>query len=94
MNLKTVHKVSTDLNSHLKYPWQQAVLDALTELRSEYLPGKVNVAQRAISARLCDLTPADLDEKIAIRDALQNLRVLGSERTEPKHELGEKKAIA
>jgi hypothetical protein len=33
----------------LKYPWQECVVDAFTEPHPENLPGKINVAERAIS---------------------------------------------
>jgi hypothetical protein len=79
-------------DSNLKYPWQQPVLDALMELRQEYLPAKVNTAERAISARLCQPDAADIEERLALRDALQSLRVLFPHKCEPQ--LGEKKEIA
>jgi hypothetical protein len=66
----------------VKYPWQQAVSDASTETRSEALPLKVNAAQRAISARLCDKTPAAPEEQIAIREALHSLSALLQETKE------------
>ena len=68
----------------LKYAWQQVVLDAFIELRPEYLPPKINAAEHAISARLRDPAPADLDDRIALQDALQSLRArfLESERQE------------
>jgi hypothetical protein len=82
-------------NPDTKYPWQQAVLEALTEFRPDVLPQKVNEAQRAIAARLRDKTAADNEEQLAIRDALQSLRVLTGERTPAKQEpSGLKKDIA
>ena len=60
----------------VKYPWQQFVLDALTELRPESLPAKINAAERAISARLCEPNHPDTEESTALRDALRSLRVL------------------
>ena len=57
------------LKPSVKYSWQQAVLDAFTEMRSEYLMGKINAAERAISARLCELAPSDMDEQAAIAGA-------------------------
>lgn len=67
-----------------KYAWQQVVFDAFIELRPEYLPPKINAAEHAISARLRDSAPVDLDERIALQDALQSLRArfLQSERQE------------
>ena len=78
----------------VKYVWQHAVLEAFVELRAELLPMKISAAQRAISARLSDATPADLDEQLAMRDALQSLGVLLPERIEPKSESGKKKDAA
>lgn len=83
---------AASLKSQVKYPWQQAVLDAYAEMRSEYLVGKINVAERAISARLCDLTPADVNEQAAIRAALRSLRALLPKRSHPKS--NDKKEIA
>jgi hypothetical protein len=83
-----------NLNANLKYAWQQIVLDAFTELRPECLALKVDAAQQAISARLCDGTPADLDEELAIRDALQSLGVLLPRPAQRKMESPAKKATA
>ena len=69
--------------ANLKYPWQQTVLDAFMEFRREYLPAKINAAERAISARLCDPTPVDAEERTALQDALKSLRVLLSEPKAP-----------
>lgn len=66
----------TSSETVLKYPWQRAVLDAFTEMRSESLPLKVNAAEHAISERLDDPALTDLDERGALRDALNALRVL------------------
>jgi hypothetical protein len=52
------------------------VLEAFNETRREFIAFKVGAAQRAISVRLRDKSPADLDEQIAIRNALQSLSVL------------------
>lgn len=60
----------------LSYEWQQAVFDALTEFRPELLPSKTNAAQRAIAARLRDRTPVDLEERIALQDALRSLGLI------------------
>lgn len=79
----------------LKYGWQQPVMDAFTEKRPDLVSGRVNAAQRAISARLCATTPADLDERVALREALQSLRALVPEpKSHEKHNAGEKKATA
>jgi hypothetical protein len=66
-------------NPNIRYPWQQAVLEAFMEFRSDILPRKINEAQHAISARLCDSAPPDLEEQQALRDAMQSLHVLMSE---------------
>jgi hypothetical protein len=60
----------------LKYPWQECVVDAFTEPHPENLPGKINVAERAISTRLLDPTPCDLDERLALGESLLALRQL------------------
>jgi hypothetical protein len=60
----------------VKYPWQQLVLDALIELRPECIPLRVTAAERAISARLCEDGTPEIEERIALRDALRSLRVL------------------
>jgi hypothetical protein len=78
----------------VKYPWQQDVLDAFLEFRREFLRLKINAAERAISARLCDPDPPDLDERIALRDALRSLRILLDEDSEPGKKSSDKKEIA
>jgi hypothetical protein len=78
----------------VKYPWQQDVLDAFLELRPELLCSKINAAERAISARLCDPDPPDLDERIALHDALRSLRVLLDEDSGRRKQSGDKKEIA
>ena len=94
--LKAIHGPDkpADLNPNLKYPWQQIVLEAFTELRPECLALKVNAAQKVISARLCNETPTNLDEQLAIRDALQSLRGLLTQTSESKSESTAKKATA
>jgi hypothetical protein len=62
----------------LKYPWQQSVLDAFMEFQPENLPAKIAAAKQAISARLSDPTLANDDERTALQDALNSLRVLVS----------------
>jgi hypothetical protein len=61
------------LDPNLKYPWQQAVLDALIA----YPPVryKINAAERAISGRLYE-NPADEREMLALRDALFALQIV------------------
>lgn len=58
------------------YEWQQLVLDAFVEQQTKQRALKVNAAERAISARLCHRQAPDLNEHIALRDALQSLRSL------------------
>jgi hypothetical protein len=65
--------------ANLKYPWQQAVLDAFLEPHPDNLSRKVNVAERAISARLLESDPFELDERIALGEALLALRRLTRE---------------
>ena len=81
-------------NPTFKYPWQQDVLDAFLEFRREFLCLKINAAERAISARLCDPDLPDLDERVALRDALRSLRTLLNENSGPAKESGDKKEIA
>jgi len=57
-------------NPAATYPWQQSVFDVLNEPDARKRMQKLNVAQRAISARLISTAPADLNEQAAIRDAL------------------------
>jgi hypothetical protein len=70
LNLKTAHGIGSGA-ALLKprYLWQQTVLNAFKEKRPEALPLKVNLAQRPISARRCEKTPTENDERIAIRQA-------------------------
>ena len=77
---------------YLKYSWQQAVLDALMELRPERLPLQVNAAERAIAARLRDPNPPDLDEHLALQDASRSLHVLFPQLSEPRTEISPKDA--
>lgn len=58
----------------IKYPWQQFVVDAFLEFRRERLEGRVNMAERAICQRLSE--ELDLEEQLALRDALSALQVL------------------
>ena len=66
-----MRRVSDDV----KYPWQQYVLEALVAA-PESLPAKINVAERAISARFKDAVPADVEESLALHDALRAMRIL------------------
>jgi hypothetical protein len=80
--------------SSVRYAWQQAVLEAFTEIRAELLPTRIDAARRAISTRLNDPTPASADEQTAIQNALHSLRILFPERSEPRSESGRKEEIA
>jgi hypothetical protein len=60
----------------LKYPWQQLVLDAFMEPRPENLLVKINLAERAISSRLVDPAPCELDERLAVGESLLGLHRL------------------
>jgi len=64
------------LDEALEFPWQQTLLDAFMEWHPDYLPGKINAAERAIAARFCE--PTDLNEQIALEDALHTLHLLFS----------------
>jgi len=46
------------------------------EFNPKQLPAKIDAAQREISARLFAVNPVDLDERLALQDALRSLRVL------------------
>jgi hypothetical protein len=78
----------------IRYPWQEFVVRAFLEFHRERLQGKVNIAERAISQRLGEgLDEAlDLEERLALRDALIALRVLIPRKDE--EDLGQKKNIA
>jgi len=52
------------------------VLDAFLEMRPRFLPGKINAAERAIAAKLSDPQELQLDERLALSDALQSLHSL------------------
>src|SRR5437588_12954764 len=80
--------------SNLKYPWQQAILDAFLEPHPENLSRRINVAERAISMRLLEADPFELDERIALGEALLALRRLVREQSHAKQECNEKKGTA
>ena len=75
-----------------KYPWQQFVIDAYLEFNPELLQGKINIAERAISQRLCE-DSINPEEHVALQDALTALRVL-LPRKERAEGGGEKENIA
>jgi hypothetical protein len=85
---KPAHGEKSEPAEKLKYTWQQAVRDAFLEARPDFVSGKVNLAQRAIAARLCEETPTENDneERIAIREALNSLRALLPERSQATSE--------
>lgn len=89
----TATKQETISDPKLRYPWQQVVLRAFMEGRPERLPARINAAEKAIAARLCDSTSMDLDEHAALQAALRSLGILLPAR-EPQRESGEKKEIA
>ena len=62
----------TRLATNPKYPWQQAVLDALEEDEPKRRPGKIADAERAVSARLIQEV-TDPDERLALRGAVITL---------------------
>lgn len=63
------------MDDPIKYPWQQAVLDAFMSAPRD-LATKINIAERGISARLAQPDAMDLAERIALKDALRALKVL------------------
>lgn len=60
--------------ANLKYPWQQAVADALMEMQSDRVPQRIAAAEEAIAARLCE--GPDSIEQRALRNALAALKTL------------------
>jgi hypothetical protein len=63
------------MEEQIKYAWQQSVIDAFVSNADE-LASKINLAERVISARLKDPDELDLNERIALKDALRALQVL------------------
>jgi hypothetical protein len=78
----------------LKYSWQRLVFDAFMEPNAETVSSKINIAERAISARLVDSTPGTLDERIALREALLALRRLLSQTVRDENKSPKKKESA
>jgi hypothetical protein len=76
--------LEASLNPKLKYLWQQAVLDALIEYHADRIRDTIAAAERAISVRLHQ-RPADLEELLALRDALFTLQMVFPE-TQPQVE--------
>ncbi len=60
---------------HMEYPWQQTVVDAFLAPPAE-LGAKINIAERAITARLKGPEKISPAEHLALEDALRSLRVL------------------
>jgi hypothetical protein len=67
----------------IKYPWQQFVVDAFLEFKPEPLQSKVAIAEQVISQRLRE-RPADAEEQIALRDALIALATLIPPKSPPE----------
>jgi hypothetical protein len=63
------------LAPNLKYPWQEAVLDALRQDEPKGLPDKIKAAERSLSERLVQ-DPTDPDERLALRGAVIALECL------------------
>lgn len=76
----------------MKYPWQQAVLDALMEYRADLIRDKLTTAERAISQRVRQ-RPLDPEELVALREALIALQMVFPE-TKLKIETPENEEIA
>jgi hypothetical protein len=68
--------LDSDLTLHLKYPWQGFLLEAFLEFDPKQLPAKIASAQCVIAERLREVSPIDLDERIALQDATRSLRTL------------------
>jgi hypothetical protein len=64
--------------SGVRYPWQEPVLAALTELNTEKLDAKVGAALNAIEVRRAELNGGfdGRDERIALQDAFNSLNVM------------------
>lgn len=62
-------------NNHIEYPWQQMLLDAFLA-KPEDLGRKINLAERAILARLKGPAQINPAEHLALEDALRSLKVL------------------
>jgi hypothetical protein len=78
----------------VKYPWQRLVFDAFLGSNPRELPGRINIAERAIAARLCDSIPPEVDEHLALREALlalrRLLREMGTEGRDEAEEIAER----
>ena len=83
--------IKETVDYRIKYQWQQFVVDAFLEFRREHVQGRVDMAERAIGQRLSEAL--DLEEQLALRDALSALRVLIPQKAR-EEDLGHKKNIA
>ncbi|HWF39527.1 MAG TPA: hypothetical protein VG322_13465 [Candidatus Acidoferrales bacterium] len=69
--------------NNLRYPnWQSLCVDALAELNVEKLPHLIAAAEIAIAERLKELGTStdDVDERLAVSDAMKTLRGLKREK--------------
>jgi hypothetical protein len=78
------------MSDQIKYPWQQSVVDAFLA-PPDSLAMKINIAERMIAARLQDSKSVDLEERIALQDALHALQVLIAETKETSEPDGRKR---
>jgi hypothetical protein len=79
-----------------KEKWLQLYHAALVELQHAQMSGRIKDARTEIVARmekLHDMTPPHADERRAIADALNNLRVLAIEETHYQNAEEKKRAI-
>jgi hypothetical protein len=67
-----------------RHRWQDRLCSRVVELRPQYLPRKISVAERAIARRLRNLTHTDSDEYDALRKAPANLRDIPEARVSAK----------
>jgi hypothetical protein len=58
------------------------------------VPLMINIAERAISSRLLDPSPGELEERIALKEALLALRRLLHQFVHDEQQLAEKKKSA
>ena len=77
---------------NLRYPWQQAVFDALREYRPDQKHSKRIAANLAISERLRQ-RPQETLELLALQDAMRAMQIVFAE-PEPKTESTQKKETA
>jgi len=73
----------------MRYAWQQTVADAFVSA-ANLLPATINLAERAIAARLTDANEPDPQERTALKEALGALRQLISETKPARDESPEK----